>query len=407
MEQFDLFGGQVKKRDPRPAGIPIPSIPAAIERPAGSAGYSMPVLQVRGKSILTYCRVESDGCKALQMLRSANMELQRLNAYSGEFTAGAKKRCRKAINLMVQGTRRRWIVNPITKRMQLHQLSFITLTVSDTGDLLDGCFAYSKLLSPFLSWLRKTKGVNTYVWKAERQINEQIHYHLTLPDFIHYQEIRKKWNALQKKAGIIARYRKNQQAFHKDGFRVREDLLEQWPEVSQRAAYERGVATNWEDPNSTDVHKVFKVKDLAAYLSKEFGKTLQNQKGRKHYAAQLEDELPRLIAEGDTDRYLQMLKLSSNAAKVWDCSANLSKGKYFSVEMKQQQFEYLERAVKEGVAKKFEGEMFCIYKFQRNIVDETFLTKEDLKHYQAWLHVLRESITYNDPQQDQENIFYA
>ena len=355
-------------------------------------------MQLRGNNIVTYLRTESDGCKGLQMFRIENMTLQRASAYSGEFTAGARKRMIKAINLLVKGTERRWVTNPINNQRQLHQLSFVTLTISDTGELLDPVTAYKKLLSPFISWLRKTKEVNTYLWRYERQKNGQIHYHLTLPNFIHYKEIREKWNKLQAKAGIIAKYRENQKAWHQDGFRLREDLLEEWPEDRQRAAYERGVKNDWSDPNSTDVHKVYKIKDLAAYLSKEFGKTVQNPKNRQYYADLLEEDLPRMQAEGDHRKYIEMLKLASLSGKVWDCSENLSQGKYYSVEMKQEQYEFLERSCKEGLCERYEGEMFCIYKFKKDPVREALLTKEDLKQYKAWLYVLRESIKFEDPQ---------
>lgn len=374
-------------------------IPEARKRAPGSiAGYSMPIMQVRGKNIISYLRTESDGCKGLQMFRIENMTLQRSSAYSGQFTAGARKRMTKCINLMVQGTRRRWITNPINNQLQLHQLSFITLTVSDTGEILDPETAYKKLLSPFLAWLRKTKGVNTYIWRFERQKNDQIHYHVTLPDFIHYKEIRDKWNGLQKKAGIIARYRENQQRWHSNGFRLREDLLQDWTEEKQRAAYARGIANNWSDPNSTDVHKVYKVRDLASYLCKEFGKTCQNPKNKKYYSDLLEDQLPGLQAAGNYEKYIELLKLSSLSGKVWDCSDNLKKGKYFSVEMKQEQFEYLERSCKEGLCDRYEGEMFCIYKFRQDPVREALLTKEDMKQYKVWLHVLRDSIKVSLPE---------
>lgn len=393
-----LFGSEyVKPKNSPNIGVGALSSLLSKEKPAGSAGYSMPVMQIRGKNIVTYQRVESDGRKSLQMFRSANMQLQRNNAYSGLFTVGAKKRCTKAITLLVQGTRRRWITNPINNQLQLHQLSFLTLTVSDTGEILDGSTAYKKLLSPFLSWLRKTKGVNTYVWKQERQQNEQIHYHLTMPDFIHYKEIRDKWNKLQKKAGIIDKYRANQLAWHKDGFRLREDLLESWPEDKQRAAYARGMKNNWQDPNSTDVHKVYKVKDLAPYLAKEFGKSIQNPKNKLHYENELEFELPQLTAEKNHKRYLQLLKMSSCTAKVWDCSENLSKNKYWSTEMKQEQFQFLETAVNEGLATKYEGERFCIYKFNKEPVKEALLSKEDMKQFKTWLYVLRDSIKFQDP----------
>lgn len=298
----------------------------------GSCGFSMPVMQLRDKAIVTYLRTESDGRKGLQLFRSLNMKEQQKKTYSGKMTIGAKKRCTKAINLLVQGTRRRWISNPVNGRMMLHQLSFITLTVTDRAGLLDGKTAYKNLLSHFLSWLRKTKGVTSYIWKAELQENGQIHYHITCPDFIHYKEIRAKWNELQKKAGYLDAY------FKEFG--------------------------HW-DPNSTDIHSAKVVKDMAAYLVKEITKTMQNE----------------LCLGG----------------KVWDCSEQLSKGKYFSVEMKQDQFTYLESAVEEGLCEKYEGERFCIYKFNQQPVKEALLTKEDMKQYKTWLHVLRESITFQDP----------
>ena len=337
---MNIFGEVKKKTVARPSGIPIPA--AREQNHYFAAGYSMPVMQFRNKSVVTYLRTESDGSKGLQLFRSLNMKAQQEKAYSGKFTAGAKKRCTKAINLMVQGTRRRWITNPITKRMQLHQLSFITLTVNNHNGILTGKEAYSKLLSHFLSWLRKTKAVTTYIWKAELQENGQIHYHITCPDFIDYREIRAKWNALQRKAGLL-------EAYHKE-----------------HGHY---------DPNSTDIHSVHNQRDMAAYMVKEIAKNVQNEE--------------------------------SIGGKVWDCSVNLSKGKYFSVEMKQQQFEYLESAVNEGLCTKYEGEQFCIYKFNASVVQEALLTKEDMKHYKTWLHVLRDSITYQDPELENENIFYA
>ncbi len=259
-----------------------------------------------------------------------NMQQQQKKTYSGRLTQGAKKRLVKAVNLMVAGTRLRWIFNPINKRQQLHQLSFVTLTVSNAANL-DGKTAYKLLLSHFLSWMRKTKGITTYIWKAELQERGQIHYHITCPDFVHYKEIRAKWNELQQKAGLLDAY------------------------FEEHGHY---------DPNSTDIHSAKKVRDMAAYMVKEIAKNCQN-----HEAI---------------------------GGKVWDCSANLSEAKYFSVEMKQSQFDFLEAAVNEKRAEKFEGERFCIYKFKEQIA-ETLLTADDLSHYRVWLRVLRESIVYTDP----------
>ena len=123
-------------------------------------------------------------------------------------------------------------------------LSFITLTVSDPQKKLSGKEAYQKLLSHFLAWMRRTKKINTYIWKAELQQNGQIHYHITTPAFINYQEICDKWNNLQRQAGLLNKY------------------------ASEKGHY---------DANSTDIHSVRDVKDLSAYLIKYIAKQSQNQ----------------------------------------------------------------------------------------------------------------------------------
>ncbi len=329
-----------------------------------SVGFTLPKMQLRGNSVLTYGQYDSDGRKGLQLFRSLNMAAQKKQAYSGRLTAGAKKRLTKAITIMVEGTRRRWIFNPVSKRSHLHQLTFVTLTVSDTDTILDGKQAYKTLLAPFLQWLRKTKQVDTYIWKGELQDNGQIHYHVTLPNFIHFQELRDKWNELQKKAGIIDKYRERQLSWHRDGFKLRRELLDSWPAYKQLQAYNKGMETDWQSPNSTDVHKVYKIKDVAGYLIKEIAKSCQNS--------------------------------VSLGGKVWDCSANLSQAKHFVMDFKEDHFQFCEMAVEEGLATKYEGERFAVYKFKEE-VKEYLLTAEEMNGYRTWLEVIRESISYNDP----------
>lgn len=288
-------------------------------------------MQLRDKAVLVYDEVQTDGAKGLQLFRSMNMREQRKETYTGRLTPGAKKRLAKAVTLMVQGTRRRWIFNPVSGRHHVHHLSFMTLTISDPTRLLDGKTAHKWLLAPFLAWLRKTKEVNTYIWKAELQKNGQIHYHVTLPNFIHYKDVRDKWNDLQRKAGLLDRY------------------------FAEHGHY---------DANSTDMHKVYKVRDMAAYMVKELTKSIQNA--------------------------------ASLGGKVWDCSANLSEAKYYTSYMKQSHHDFLELAVEEKLASKFEGERFSIYRFKES-PEEYLLTKSELAHYRSWLEVISSSMHYNDP----------
>ena len=99
------------------------------------------------------------------------------------------------------------------------------------------------MLEPFLRWMRQVHNTTLYIWKAERQKRGAIHYHITSNKFIHYQELRNKWNWLLSKHGLNESYVKEHQ--HNNA-------------------------------NSTDVHSVKNIKNLAPYLIKYFTKTEQN-----------------------------------------------------------------------------------------------------------------------------------
>jgi hypothetical protein len=292
---------------------------------------SIPKYQARGKSVLTYAEYQGVGSKGLQLFRINNMKAQQQKAYSGYLTAGAKKRLTRAIFILCSMVKRRLVVNPCTGRLHHHHLSFITLTVAGGNTLLTGKEGYSKLLGPFLQWLRRSKDVNTYIWKAELQENGQLHYHITLPNLIHHREIRAKWNELQREAGLLeAHYKKFK---------------------------------NWSPPG-TEITSVHSKDDMASYMIKEIAKTIQNR--------------------------------STIGGKVWDCSANLSKADYFSDELTQFQYEFLEAAVKEGFAKKIEHpeNRFCLYRFEEDVTD-IILIDTQKERYRAWIDKWEMEININ------------
>lgn len=117
------------------------------------------------------------------------------------------------------------------------RLNLITTTISDRT-IVTAPDAYEKCLKPFLRVLRK-HGNFLYVWKAELQKRGQIHYHVLSNVFMPWQSIRDTWNNLQRKAGYL------------DGFYHRNKHL---------------IA------NSTDVHSVQNVDNVAAYVMKYLSK---------------------------------------------------------------------------------------------------------------------------------------
>jgi hypothetical protein len=79
-----------------------------------------------------------------------------------------------------------------------------------------------------------------------------------------------------------------QKKFSQMTFEQYYDYRNQFQSVSEKnclKAYEKGVADNWTNPNSTDVHSVKNIHDITAYLCKYFAKkneTFKDKKGKVH-----------------------------------------------------------------------------------------------------------------------------
>lgn len=86
-------------------------------------------------------------------------------------------------------------------------------------------------------------------------------------------------------------------------------------------SYRAGTKSNWSDPNSTDIHSVSKIKNVAAYLVKYMSK------GNRSNAVE--------VANED--------KLEATEGKIWATSRNLGRIKSQSFEMGVEIYEELKR----------------------------------------------------------------
>lgn len=82
------------------------------------------------------------------------------------------------------------------------KINFITLTLSSPQKHSDN-FIKSTMLEQFLQWCKRSHGVNSYMWKAEAQKNGNIHFHITTNKFIHWKEVRQRWNRIQDNYGYF------------------------------------------------------------------------------------------------------------------------------------------------------------------------------------------------------------
>jgi len=151
------------------------------------------------------------------------------------------------------------------------KISFLTLTLSSNQKHTDNEIK-SKLLNQFFIEAKKKWNVKNYIWRAEKQANNNIHFHIICDKFIPWSELRDTWNRIQNKLGYVNQYRKEMLAFHKGGFKVRHDLIKKWDYKSQIKAYKTGCANDWHNPNSTDVHSIKLITNVKAYLMKYISK---------------------------------------------------------------------------------------------------------------------------------------
>lgn len=287
----------------------------------------IPTMSFRSNGIMFY-EVNSNLTsrqRASSAFQQNAAKLAKRERYVGFVTDGIKKRMKKCITILLQATPWTYKINPITGKTQAHKLSFITLTTPTHENSYSAKFCHKHLLEPFLRELRRKHNLKSYIWKVELQSNKQVHYHITADIVMHHRTMRNIWNSLLRKHGML------------DAFKA-----------------EHGH----DDPNSTDIHKVYHVKNLEAYLVKYICKEYQN-----------EDKLD---------------------GKIWDASQNIKQADYFKTELDFPFHQYVRQLQDTLMVKTvyFEKAIFLDFKtndyytfFSDNIINQFF---NHLKSIQSW-----------------------
>jgi len=181
------------------------------------------------------------------------------------------------------------------------KITFITLTLQSMQIHTDNEIK-KECLNQFLIELSRYHKVTQYVWRAEYQKNGNIHFHILANNYVVWTDVRNRWNRILNKLGYVDRYGEEQREFHKDGFKIRTELLHKWPGDKQKKAYERGIRLNWRDPNSTDIHSIHGIRNITAYLTK--------------YLTKQENTPPKKGSEGQEDK--------KDIGRLWAASVVLS-----------------------------------------------------------------------------------
>jgi len=195
-------------------------------------------MQLRQRSIVVYSE-KIYTPKRKDEMRFKFDNFKSVKSYSGQVTTHSQRRIRKAVQILVQKSNWQQVYNPITMSEFRFKLNFITLTIPDLCSDLTAKESYRLLLKPFLQTMQRVHGMRDYIWKAELQKRGTIHYHITTNTFINFMHIKKRWNKLLEKNGLMSEY------------------------IAKH---------NHSNPNSTDVHKVYNDENIEAYLEKYISK---------------------------------------------------------------------------------------------------------------------------------------
>lgn len=322
-------------------------------------------------------------------------ESDRNGVYNGYLSPNTKREIKKRLDNWLTAISENVDFKKLPKEMNRSQVypTFVTLTlpskqVHKDTTIKDRCFL------PFVEWLcnqseeldrkgnLKGCGVNGYFWRAESTKGGNIHFHLIIDRFVHWERLRKKWNKFIERLGYVTRYTNRMKAIYADGFVVNPkqqsfevkrlkkiadtfnesgklpkrchvrlmDELKECQRLNRKAsnemllrvsegiqsdAYFSGMLEDWKNPNSTDIKKVDNIGSLASYVCKYVAKdaetapltanqTIEVIENKKWLVTStLEATLDGEYTFTSKEEYKPVFLVRKVGGRLWGCSDNL------------------------------------------------------------------------------------
>jgi len=191
-----------------------------------------------------------------------SFENLKIKKRSFALSSQSKSKLRDSIQLLYELSEPRTEFVSSKKSIYNFRASFVTLTLPSRQIHSD--IAIKKCLNNFLTRLRGTYKVQNYVWKAELQGNENIHFHLVFDKYISFAAVRYYWNMAINTLGYVDRY----------ADKMKKLDLSQYAAMRGKSvsdcmqAFQKGNQCGWTNPPSENVVAVLSQQQLAQYLSK-------------------------------------------------------------------------------------------------------------------------------------------
>lgn len=230
----------------------------------------------------------------------------------GKVSIQAKRKISKAIEYLVTTASEKKVHERLSGKYVSFKCAFLTLTlpsaqIHDDKEIINVC------LNSFFNECRKYHNVKNYVWRAEKQKNGNIHFHILTDSFIPWWEARNRWNRIVNKLGYVDRFQEK-----------------------------HGHST----PNSTDIHSTRKIKNLKAYLVKYMSK----------------DE------KESSDQTLEYEKKVCQTGRIWGCNHELSQTRGLNMIVDSELDQELKKVIESGKVRKYEATYFTVYYIDYHLI---------------------------------------
>jgi len=162
-------------------------------------------LQVRRNVGIIYSY--SELCKSKEAEMQLRLKEARKSTYRGEMSETAKKNLRKRISIWFDA------IEHQNKRNSQNVFSipirpvFLTVTLSASQAHSD-ILIKQRILKPFLRILRENYRCDRYIWKAERQQNGNVHFHILIDRYIDKEIVQRLWNTCQDSLYYVSEFQK-------------------------------------------------------------------------------------------------------------------------------------------------------------------------------------------------------
>lgn len=257
------------------------------------------------------------------------------------------QRIKRTINILLDSAKLKSVYNKATGKWFRFRLNLITLTLP-SAQVHGDKEIHNTIFKNFIRAIKQKFPGFMYIYKAEVQDNGNLHYHLTTNTYIDYLKLRNIWNYYTEKLGYVSR---------------------------------SGV----QSPNSTDVHAVKNIRDLAAYMVSYLTKKDIYKKNLKRYfrrfgkRLKLNDRECTVLPRGYFSSFKRLVDI-----KLWDCSKALQLPPLRFLEG-EENYKYIVNYVLSVKSEKVYTDRCLIVKWDRSIINNDKVLKDI---YGNWINLV-------------------